>query len=67
VVSDSQISEVLRIYNLIQNLSISNPDVKVVSANGSLDLTVCLVGGGDRDLLEEKVNTYLTYGTDVAS
>jgi hypothetical protein len=36
VVSISQRSEELRLYNLVQNLTISNPGSKSVSSNASL-------------------------------
>jgi hypothetical protein len=35
VVSISQISEELRLYKLVQNLTISNPGLKVLSSNAS--------------------------------
>jgi hypothetical protein len=36
VVSISQKSEELRLYNLVKNLKISNPGLKAVSSNASL-------------------------------
>jgi hypothetical protein len=44
VVSISQRSEELRLYNLVQNFTISNPGLRVVSSNASPGWTVHFLG-----------------------
>ncbi len=53
VVSMSQRREELRRYNLVHNLTISNPGLKAVSSNASRGSTVRLFGGDDRGFLKE--------------
>ncbi len=57
MVSISQRSEELRLYNMVWNLTISNPGLKAVSSNASPGWTVCFFGGDDRGFLKEGVKT----------
>jgi hypothetical protein len=57
VESISQRSEELTLYNLVLNLTISNPSLKVVSLNTSPGWMVRFsLGGDDRGFLKEEVN-----------
>jgi hypothetical protein len=63
VVSISQRREKLRLHNLVQNLTSSNPGLKMVSSNASPGWTIrfCFLFllGDDRGLLKEGVKAYL--------
>ncbi len=59
MVSFSQTSEKLRFYNLVQNLTVANPDFKAHSSNTVPGWTVRFFGGDDLDILKEGVETYL--------
>jgi hypothetical protein len=58
-VSFSQRSEEQRLYNLVYNLTISNPGYKAVSSNASPGGTVRFLCGDDRGFLKEEVKTNL--------
>jgi hypothetical protein len=59
VVSISQRSEELRLYNLVQTLTVSNHGLKAVSSNASPGWKVRFFGDDDLGFPKDGVKTYL--------
>jgi hypothetical protein len=56
--SISQRSEEPRLYNLVYDLTISNPGLKAVSSTASPGSTIRFLEGGDQSFLKEGVKIY---------